>query len=136
MISDVKKTEHIAEAKVKIDMIKELYDSGCLSENIVPRRKHNCNRKAQFYSKQIFCFKYPRLLSWVLVHEIPFAGNSLLIKEATFQEKILVKVAGLNRESSRCVSLSTTYDENYATVAPQFIHLATLISKNSSHETV
>ena len=39
MISDVKKTEHIAEAKVKIDMIKELYDFCCLSENIVPRRK-------------------------------------------------------------------------------------------------
>ena len=36
MISDVKKTEHIAEAKVKIDTIKELYG---LSENIVPRRK-------------------------------------------------------------------------------------------------
>ena len=67
------------------------------------------------------------LLSWVLVHEIPFAGNSLLIKEATFQEKILVKVAGLNRESSRCVSLSTTYDENYATVAPQSTLLRSFI---------
>ena len=39
MISDVKKTEHISETKVKIDMIKELYDCCCLSENIVPRRK-------------------------------------------------------------------------------------------------
>ena len=38
-ISDVKKTEHIAEAKVKIDTIKELYGFCCLSENIVPRRK-------------------------------------------------------------------------------------------------
>ena len=95
-------------------MIKELYDFCCLSENIVPKTQAvnsaTANRKAQFNSKQIFCFKYPRLLSWVLVHEIPFAGRSLLIKEATFQEKILIKVAGLNRESSRCVSLSTTYD--------------------------
>ena len=39
MISDVKKTEHIAEAKVKIDTIKELYGFCCLSEDIVPRRK-------------------------------------------------------------------------------------------------
>ena len=39
MISDIKKTEHLAEAKVKIDMIKESYDFCCLSENIVPRRK-------------------------------------------------------------------------------------------------
>ena len=39
MISDVKKTEHTAEAKVKIDTIKEFYGFCCLSENIVPRRK-------------------------------------------------------------------------------------------------
>ena len=130
MISDVKKTEHIAEAKVKIDTIKELYGFCCLSENIVPRRKQltaQLQQKSSILFQTNFCFKYPRLLSWVLVHEIPFAGNSFLIKEATFQEKILIKVAGLNRESSRCVSLSTTYDENYATVAPQSTLLRSFI---------
>ena len=59
MISDVKKTEHIAEAKVKIDTIKELYGFCCLSENIVPRRKQ---LTAQLQQKSSILFQTNILL--------------------------------------------------------------------------
>ena len=38
-----------------------------------------------------------------MIHKIPFSGNNSLIKEATCQQKILIKVAWLNRELSRAV---------------------------------
>ena len=38
------------------------------------------NRRGKGTAKKI-CFKYPRLLSWAVVQEIPFASNGSVVEE-------------------------------------------------------
>ena len=39
------------------------------------------------------CFKYPRLLSWAVVQEIPFASNSSFTEEEACAGNLHIKVA-------------------------------------------
>ena len=59
--------------------------------------------KFNFNSKNIFCFQYPRLLSWFVVQEFPITVNSLFIQETVVEQKLLIKVAWLKQETSKAV---------------------------------
>ena len=50
------------------------------------------NRREKGTAKKT-CFKYPRLLSWVVVQEIPFASNSSFTEEEASAGNIHIKVA-------------------------------------------
>ena len=56
-----------------------------------------------FNSQNIFCFQYPRLLSWFLVQEFPITVNSSIIKETVVEQKLLIKVAWFKPETSKAV---------------------------------
>ena len=59
--------------------------------------------KFNFNSKNIFCFQYPRLLSWFVVQEFPITVNSSFIQETVAQQKLWIKVAWLKQETSKAV---------------------------------
>ena len=50
------------------------------------------NRKEKGTAKKT-CFKYPRLLSWAVVQEIPFASNSSFTEEEACAGNLHIKVA-------------------------------------------
>ena len=50
------------------------------------------NRREKGTAKKI-CFKYPRLLSWAVVQEIPFASNSSFTEEEACAGNLHIKVA-------------------------------------------
>ena len=50
------------------------------------------NRRGKGTAKKI-CFKYPRLLSWAVVQEIPFASNGSVVEEETCGGNLHIKVA-------------------------------------------
>lgn len=53
-------------------------------------RRENGREKG---TAQKTCFKYPRLLSWAVVQEIPFASNSSFTEEEACAENLHIKVA-------------------------------------------
>ena len=59
--------------------------------------------KFNFNSKNIFCFQYPRLLSWFVVQEFPITVNSSFIQETVVEQNLLIKVAWLKQETSKAV---------------------------------
>ena len=50
------------------------------------------NRRGKGTGKKI-CFKYPRLLLWAVVQEIPFASNSSFTEEEACGGSLHIKVA-------------------------------------------
>ena len=50
------------------------------------------NRREKGTATKI-CFKYPRLLSWAVVQEIPFASNSSFTEEVACAGNLHIKVA-------------------------------------------
>ena len=50
------------------------------------------NRRGKGTTKKI-CFKYPRLLSWAVVQEIPFASNGSFVEEEACGGNLHIKVA-------------------------------------------
>ena len=50
------------------------------------------NRRGKGTAKKI-CFKYPRLLSWAVVQEIPFASNGSVVEEEACVGNLHIKVA-------------------------------------------
>ena len=50
------------------------------------------NRRGKGTAKKI-CSKYPRLLSWAVVQEIPFASNGSVVEEDACGGNLHIKVA-------------------------------------------
>ena len=50
------------------------------------------NRRGKGTAKKI-CLKYPRLLSWAVVQEIPFASNGSVVEEDACGGNLHIKVA-------------------------------------------
>jgi len=52
------------------------------------------NRREKGTAEKIMiCFKYPRLLSWAVIQEIPFASNSSFTEEEACAGNLHIKVA-------------------------------------------
>ena len=63
------------------------------------------NRRGKGTAKKI-CFKYPRLLSWAVVQEIPLASNGSVVEEGLVEETYILKWHYTVERARRC-NLST-----------------------------
>ena len=78
----------------------------CKEKNVVQTQAINSTAVLEnfnFNSQDIFCFQYPRLLSWFLVQEFLISVNSSTIKETVVEQKLLIKVAWFKPETSKAV---------------------------------
>ena len=55
--------------------------------------KTRCENRMGKGTATKICFKYPRLLSWAVVQEIPFASNGSVVEEEACGENLHIKVA-------------------------------------------